>query len=427
MSLLQQLNTRGLIHDVSHHEELEKQLESASITFYCGFDPTADSLHVGSMLPLIIMRRLQRAGHKPLVILGSATGMIGDPSGKSEERKLLTEEVIQENMRGIENQLGLFLSATGKNKFVLLKNDSWIAPMSCIEFLRDVGKHFTVNTMMQKDSVKGRLESREHGISYTEFSYMLLQAYDFYWLYKNYNCILQIGGSDQWGNITAGIEFARRKLQSGTSPIYGFTFPLLTTSSGAKFGKTEKGNVWLDPKKTSPFRFYQYWVNSEDKDVINYIKFFTDLDGADLAALEESMKKSPEERLPQRELAGILTELVHGETERQKAVVASRVLFGEEFSSLDEETLREIFADVPSTVIARDQLNRGIPILDLLQTCKLVTSKSEGRRLIEGGGTYINNVRISDTNYAVNQSSLATKNMLVLRSGKKNYHLVSIA
>ncbi len=426
VSILESLRHRGLIHDVSHVEELEKVLQSESIVFYCGFDPTADSLHVGSMLPLLIMRRLQRAGHQPLVILGSATGMIGDPSGKTEERKLLTEEVIEENMRGMEKQVRLFLSSEGNTAFQILKNDSWIRPLSSIEFLRDVGKHFSVNAMMQKDSVKGRIESREHGISYTEFSYMLLQAYDFYWLYKNHNCRLQIGGSDQWGNITAGIEFTRRKLQSGSSPIYGFTFPLLTTASGTKFGKTEKGNIWLDPKKTSPFRFYQYWVNTEDRDVLNYIRFFTDLEGEELKALEASLTKHPEERQPQKILAQTLTELVHGREECNRALSASRVLFGEKITGVDDQTLRDIFSDVPSTTITREDLTKGVPILELLQMTKLSSSKGEAKRAIEGGGIYLNNERVGDINLIVTINHLATKSVLILRSGKKNYHLLSL-
>ncbi len=423
-SELQKLRARGLIHDVSHFEELDRLLQSESVTFYCGFDPTADSLHVGSMLPLLIMRRLQRAGHRPLVILGSGTGMIGDPSGKTEERKLLSDEIIEQNLHGMEPQLKLFLSSEGKNAFQILRNDTWLRPLSCIEFLRDVGKHFSVNMMLGKESVKGRIENREHGISYTEFSYMLLQAYDFYWLYKHKGCRLQVGGSDQWGNITAGVELIRRKEQSGTSHAFGCTFPLLTTSTGKKFGKTEQGNVWLDPKKTSPYRFYQYWVNTADGDVISYLKYFTEIDGEELTSLEQGVAQNPEARLAQQTLARTLTEIVHGANETTRAISASKVLFGEKIENIDEATLLDIFADVPSTTIPRDELTTGLLIGDLLKRTGLASSKGEAKRLIEGGGIYINNVRVTDSALQVSSSHLVTNTTLVLRSGKKSYHLV---
>lgn len=424
---LQQLKSRGLIHDASHFEELEKLLQSGSQTFYCGFDPTADSLHVGSMLPLVVMRRLQKWGHKPLVVLGSATGLIGDPSGKTEERKLLTEEVIQANMQGIEKQVRLFLSSEGDQAYQILKNDTWISPLSCIDFLRDIGKHFSVNAMMTKDSVRNRLENREHGISYTEFSYMLLQAFDFYYLFKHHHCKLQLGGSDQWGNITAGIELIRRMVQSGTGPGgYGLTFPLLTTASGAKFGKTEAGNVWLDAKRTSPYRFYQYWVNAEDRDVLNYIRFFTDIDGPELGELEKAVTEKPETRTAQQTLAYTLTELIHGREEAKRSVKASKVLFGEKIKDIDEKTLIDIFSDVPSTAISRTQLSTGIPVLELLILTGICQSKGEAKRLIEGGGFYINNERVNDQTLMVSSEHLATESICVLRSGKKAYHLVRI-
>jgi len=264
MSLLNKFKDRGLIHDISHQEELTKVLDGPPLSFYCGFDPTADSLHVGSMMPLIMMRRLQQAGHKPIVLLGTTTGMIGDPSGKSEERQLLAQEQVVENSKEIAKQAALFLSSKGSNSFQVVQNDTWLSALSCVDYLRDVGKHFSVNAMIAKDSVKTRLTERDQGISYTEFSYMLLQAYDFLHLFQTQDCKLQIGGSDQWGNITSGIDLIRRKC---SGQAFGFTFPLLTTSSGKKFGKTEKGAVWLSAKRTSPYTFYQYWLKTEDADV----------------------------------------------------------------------------------------------------------------------------------------------------------------
>ncbi len=425
-TLLGKLKDRGCIHDASHFEDLEKLLESEKIAFYCGFDPTSDSLHVGSMLPLVIMRRLQEAGHTPIVVIGSATGMIGDPSFKSEERKLLDDESIRRNVAGIEAQISLFLSSSGSNAYQLVRNDEWLGPQRFIDFLRDVGKHFSVNSMIAKESVKARLENREQGISYTEFSYLLLQAYDYFWLNKNRNCRLQVGGSDQWGNITAGLELIRRKNGDNHPPAYALTFPLLMTSSGTKFGKTERGAVWLDSKKTSPYHFYQYWMNTADADVLKYIRLFTTADDSELRQLETETAAHPEQRAAQRYLAEHLTTLVHGRSETERAAGASKLLFGERFDSVDSKTLLEVFQDVPSTNLPRTDLGESLPILDLLVRCGIATSKAAARRSVEGGGIYLNNDRVDQVTSAVTPGMFVEGSFLVIRSGKRNYHLVKL-
>ena len=423
---ISELQSRGCIHDASNLDELSKELERNSLSFYCGFDPTADSLHCGSMLPLLIMRRLQQQGHKPIVLIGAATGMIGDPSGKSEERVLLSEEVLSKNVAGIEKQISLFLDSEGKNGFELVKNDQWLCKLPYIDFLRDVGKHFTVNSMIAKDSVKTRLDTREQGISYTEFSYMLLQAYDFYWLYQNKDCRLQVGGSDQWGNITAGLELIRKKSSANSLQAFGLTFPLLTTSTGAKFGKTEAGAVWLDPKKTSPYAFYQYWLNSQDADVLTYLKLFTEIRDSELADLAKSVETAPEKREAQQFLASSLTTLIHGTGETAKAQSASKVLFGESIEGLDSSTLLEIFCEVESTEVSKSDLGSGISLQDLLVKTGLAKSKGAARRLIEGGGIYLNNQRTEDFQNLVSKEQFIDQSLLVIRSGKKRYHLVRL-
>jgi tyrosyl-tRNA synthetase len=426
MTLLNSLKQKGCLHDVSHFEQLEQALENSSVSFYCGFDPTAPSLHVGSMLPLLLMRRLQRAGHRPIVLLGSATGMIGDPSGKSEERKLLDQETILENVAGIEKQASLFLEAKGNNGFTIVRNDEWLGKIGYVEFLREIGKHFSVNSMIAKDSVKSRLENREQGISYTEFSYMLLQAFDFYWLYKNKNCSLQVGGSDQWGNITAGAELIRRKLHAENPQVYAMTFPLLLNSSGTKFGKTEQGTVWLDPERTSPYRFYQFWLNIEDADILRYLQLFTEIEEQTLAELQHSHKTEAEKRLAQKYLARELTTLIHGESETKRAITASDVLFGASLKDLDAKTLLEIFADVPATELPSKELINS-PIVDLIVATKLADSKASAKRLLEGGGVYINNEKVDDYKLTIGEQHLIHGTAIILRSGKKKYHLIKVA
>ncbi|MCB0359948.1 MAG: tyrosine--tRNA ligase, partial [Bdellovibrionales bacterium] len=327
----------------------------------------------------------------------------------------------------IEAQARKFLSFDGANAAVVERNDVWLRALSLIDFLRDVGKYFTVNHMMAKDSVRSRLEDRAQGISYTEFSYMLLQAYDFYWLYQHHNCRLQLGGSDQWGNITAGTEYIRRRTDLSGGAAFGLTFPLITTTSGTKFGKTEEGNVWLDPKRTSPYRFYQFWVNAADADVMQYIRFFTDIDGAELAELNRVTNEQPEKRQAQRQLAEYMTTLVHGPTECIRAIEATRVLFGEPLDGIDEQTLREIFAEVPSGSISGDELSGGLTIVELLVRTGAVKSKGEARRLVEGGGAYVNNVRIDGPTAVISDDHRAAGSMLVLRLGKKRYHVVNVS
>ncbi len=424
-TIIASLKERGCVQDASHLEELERALEKP-LKFYCGFDPTAESLHVGSMLPLILMRRLQEAGHTPIVLLGSGTGMIGDPSGKSEERKLLDEATLAKNVAGLERQVALFLRADGPNGYVLVKNHEWLKPLSLIDFLRDVGKHFSVNSMLAKDSVKSRLDGREQGISFTEFSYQLLQAYDFLWLYENHHCVLQVGGSDQWGNITAGLDLIRRKKEDDAAPAFGMTFPLLTTSTGAKFGKTEKGAVWLDAARTSPYQFLQYWLNTADADVVRYIKLFTNAAGDELAALELSVAEKPEARAAQQFLATTLTELIHGKTETARALEASKILFGGSLDGVTPATLLEVFSEVPSFEITRDELGSGIELAQLLVQAEVVASKGAARRLVEGGGLYINNERITEVGGTVDASRFIGGSVVVIRSGKKNYHLVKL-
>lgn len=423
-TLLDVLAQRGLTHDCSHAEELNALLEKSKISFYCGFDPTADSLHVGSMLPLLVMRRFQRRGHQPIALIGSATGMIGDPSGKSAERQLLDEETLEKNIAGMQKQFSLFLDDSGPQAFKLVHNDSWIRKLNCIDFLRDVGKHFSVNAMMAKESVRDRLHNREQGISYTEFSYMLLQAYDFYHLFTNEHCVLQVGGSDQWGNITAGIDLIRRRSESARA--YGLTFPLLTTSSGKKFGKTEAGTVWLDEKKTSAYQFYQYWLNTADEDVVRFLLLFTELEQSEIDALRETVQHNPQAREAQRVLAEALTTLVHGAGATQRAVDASRVLFGSPLDDISASTLREIFADVPSLEIDASELTQQLELLELLARTGLAKSKGEGRRLVDGGGVYLNNHRINESARKVSAEDLIQGEVLVLRSGKKNYALITV-
>jgi len=384
--ILLDLERRELLHDVTHKEQLTEALHSGPITFYCGFDPTAESLHVGSLLPLIAMKRLLQAGHKPIAVLGTGTGMIGDPSGKTEERSLLNDDVLEKNVKGIEQQIRHIL---GKDA-TCVTNHSWLASMNAIEFLRDVGKHFSVNMMMTKDSVRARLEDRSQGISYTEFSYMLLQAYDFYHLYNEYGCRLQLGGSDQWGNITAGIDFIRRRA-GGDTQVFGLTLPLLTTSSGSKFGKTEEGNVWLSPERTSPYHFYQFWLNTEDADVIRFLRFFTELREDELSSLEISVQEEPNKRVAQKRLAEELTALVHGTEELSKATAAT-----------------------------------GLPFIELLAASSLAKSKGEARRLVSNGGAYLNNEKVTDVDFSVTTAQLATPSTILLRSGKKNYHLIRV-
>jgi len=392
-------------------------------TVYVGFDPTADSLHVGHLVALMVLRRFQRAGHRPIALVGGATGMIGDPSGKSEERNLLAPEALRANVAGMEAQLRRFLDFDpGPNAARLVNNFDWMEKFGYLEFLRDVGKHFPVNVMLAKDSVRSRLERSDAGLSYTEFSYMLLQAYDFVHLHRQYGCELQAGGSDQWGTITAGIDLARRL--DGVQ-LYGCTCPLLTRSDGAKMGKTESGALWLSPDKTSPYHFYQYWINLDDADVGQCLKFFTDLGREEIDALLAQHQSDPGRREAQRRRADALTRLVHGDEGLHTARRATEIFFGAEISQLDDAQLTGIFADVPSRQLPRDRLSgEGLSIVDALVESGLCKNKSEARRILAQGGAYVNNRRVEGLETRLGPAQLASESVMVLRSGKKNYALL---
>ena len=419
--LYEDLVWRGLIHQATDETFIRGWLASGSRTLYVGFDPTASSLHVGSLLPLMMLRRFQKAGHKPIALVGGATGMVGDPSGKSEERNLLSADALAANVGGVETQLRRFLDFDAKdNAARLVNNFDWMKTFSYLDFLRDVGKNFPVNVMLAKESVKNRID-REAGISYTEFSYMLLQAYDFVHMSDTMGCELQVGGSDQWGNITAGIDLARR--MRGRQ-LYGFTCPLLTTADGAKMGKTEKGAIWLAADRTSPYAFYQYWINVADADVSRCLRFLSEVPREEIEALDAARAADPAKGDSQRRLAESLTELTHGASGLASARRASEIFFGASIQDLDDSQLGEIFADVPSQELPRAQLEAGLSIIDAVVASGLSKSKGEVRRKIEEGGVYVNNLRSADVNRKLGPTDLASKSMLVLRLGRKNYALL---
>ncbi len=419
------LQWRGLIHQTTADDMLPNWLAGGMRTLYAGFDPTADSLHVGSLLPLMMLRRFQKAGHRPIAIVGGATGMIGDPSGKSAERNLLSTDQLKKNLDGIEVQMRQLLDfEAGKSSAILVNNNDWMSQFSYIEFLRDVGKNFPVNVMLAKDSVKSRLGG-EAGLSYTEFSYMLLQAYDFVHLHREYGCELQIGGSDQWGNVTAGIDLGRRML--GVQ-LYGMTCPLLTKSDGSKMGKTESGAIWLSPERTSPYEFYQYWYNVADEDAGMCLRFLTELSRDEIEALDSARKEAPQKRESQVRLAEELTRLIHGDEGLAKAQQAKEVLFGAEIENLTDADLGQIFTDVPSKELEFSSLDGdGLPIIDAFVLSGLSKSKGEARRSIQQGGAYVNNKRIDDIEYRLTRANLASETTIVLRSGKKKYALLRFA
>jgi tyrosyl-tRNA synthetase len=419
MPILDELHWRGLIHQSTDPKELSEQLAKPTVV-YAGFDPTADSLHVGSLLPLMMLRRFQQAGHRPVALVGGATGMIGDPSGKTDERQLLSKESLAANVEGIRKQLGHFLDFTGPNAAVLVNNFDWMQGFSFLDFLRDVGKNFPINVMLTKDSVKSRLERTDSGLSYTEFSYMLLQAYDFVYLAKNHDCVLQIGGSDQWGNITAGIDMGRRML---SRTLFGLTCPLLTTSDGKKMGKTEKGAVWLAGERTSPFEFYQYFINVADADVLMTLRFLSDVTESEYRDLEAQVKEQPQARAAQTRLAESLTKLVHGAAKLDSAQHATKLLFGADITTLTQDQLNTIFEDVPSQEVPRSRLVEGLGIIDALCTAGLAGSKSEARRTVTEGAAYLNNQKVSAFDRVLTQDDLAGK-YLILRAGKKRYGLL---
>ena len=424
MNLLDELSWRGMIQDImpGTREQLEKELT----TGYIGFDPTADSLHIGSLLPILLLVHFQRAGHKPIALIGGATGMVGDPSGKSEERNLLNEETLQRNILGVKAQLERFLnfSPTLPNAAELVNNYDWFKSISFIDFLRDTGKHITVNYMMAKDSVKKRIEG-ETGISYTEFAYQLMQAYDFYWLFQQKQCKLQMGGSDQWGNMTTGTELIRRKCGG---EAFVFTNPLVTKSDGGKFGKTESGNIWLDPAKTSPYQFYQFWLNASDTDATRWIKLFTFLTREEIDSITETHQQNPSARTLQRKLASEVTSFVHGHAELSKAIETTEKLFSNQqapIESLSETDLEQI-QGVVKVEVDKASLAEGIDIVSLLANTGIFPSKGEARKTIQGGGVSINRKKIESVELKVDSSFLLHQRYILIQKGKKNYFLITV-
>lgn len=428
MNFVEELKWRGMIHDIM--PGTEEQLAKEQTTAYVGIDPTADSLHVGHLVSVMMMKHLQMAGHKPIFIIGGATGMIGDPSGKSQERNLLDEHTIRRNMEGIHAQLSRFIdfNSSASNAAIMLNNYDWMKEFSFLDFIRDIGKHITVNYMMSKDSVKRRLTGEyADGMSFTEFTYQLVQGYDFLYLRKNYNCLLQMGGSDQWGNITTGGELIRRK--EGVE-AYGLTWPLMTKSDGKKFGKTESGNIWLDPKRTSPYKFYQFWLNSTDEDAARYIKIFTILPPAEIDALIAEHSEAPHLRKLQKTLAKEITCLIHGEENYETALEASQILFGnatsETLKKIDEDTFLSVFEGVPQYEISAADLKAGITIVDFLaDKTAIMSSKGEARRALKGNGISINKEKVNEET-VVDESHLIDGKYILAQSGKKNYFLVVV-
>ncbi|NLL29436.1 MAG: tyrosine--tRNA ligase [Bacteroidales bacterium] len=425
-NFVEELKWRGMVHDMM--PGLEDYLKEGTGIAYVGIDPTADSLHIGHLVSIMMLKHFQICGHKPIVLVGGATGMIGDPSGKSEERNLLDEETLIANQEGIKNQLMKFLDFDSKqeNSALLVNNYSWMKEFSFLSFIRDVGKHITVNYMMAKDSVKKRLSGEVgEGMSFTEFSYQLVQGYDFLFLYQNYNCRLQMGGSDQWGNITTGTELIRRK--TGGS-AYALTCPLITKADGGKFGKTEKGNIWLDPQKTSPYIFYQFWLNTSDADAEKYIKIFTLLDRKEVEDLVSEHAKAPHLRLLQKRLAKELTIFIHSEEDYEIATEASEILFGkgttETLAKLPENVFLSVFDGVPMVDVEANKLKAGIPVLEFLaDVTNAFASRGEARRMVKDNGVSINKEKISD-DVTIDSSYLINNKYILVQKGKKNFYLV---
>jgi tyrosyl-tRNA synthetase len=421
MDFCEEIKWRGMWHTAS--EGLEEHFAKNQVTGYIGFDPTAASLHVGNFVVIMLLVRMQRSGHTPIAIVGGGTGMIGDPSGRTTERQLLTKEATDANLQGIRSQLERFLDFSAvSNAAKIVNNADWLVSTGMVDFMRDVGKHFTVNHMLAKESVDRRLGT-DDGISYTEFSYMLLQAYDFLTLNQRYDCSLQMGASDQWGNITAGIDLIRKV--SGKH-AHGLVVPLVTNATGVKFGKTEGGAVWLDKNLTSPYKMYQFWLNTSDADVIKYLKYFTLMDRDEITHLDRRLDEAPEAREAQRKLAEECTRMVHGETAAASAIQASRALFGEDVTNLPAADIAEIFAEVPSKEIPRDRLATGISTMDLLIEAGAAPSKSDARRLMEGGGFYLNNRRVADPRHQVKTEDAIEGKFIVLRKGNKGYFLIKV-
>jgi tyrosyl-tRNA synthetase len=420
VSLSADLKFRGLVHQVTD-QSLLARLDRGGVVAYAGFDPTADSLHVGHLLPVLLLRRLQQAGHRPIAIAGGATGMIGDPGGKQVERPLLDPDQLRSNVAAVRAQLERFLDFGG-SAALLLDNSEWLSEIRLIEFLREIGKHFTVNQMIGKESVRARLERPEHGISFTEFSYMLLQAYDFLHLFDHHDCRLQLGASDQWGNITMGIDLVR-KLRA--TEVWGLTTPLVTKADGSKFGKSESGTVWLDARRTSPFQLYQFFLRSEDAVAGAYLRFFTFLDHDTIGALDQATERSPEKRQAQQTLAREVCELVHGHAELERVERATAALYGDGLSQLDERTLLEVCAEAPTTTLVRTGLDgEGLSVVDVLTSTGLTKSKSHARTTIAQGGASVNGRRVAEVDAHLTAQDLLFDRYLVLRRGRRDYHLL---
>lgn len=429
-NIVEELSWRGLVHNII--DGTEEQLIKESTTAYIGFDPTSDSLHIGSLVPIILLVHLKNYGHQPIALVGGATGMIGDPSGKSDERNLLTEEILDKNVAGIKRVLSRFLdfNSTDTNAPIMVNNYDWMKDFSFIAFARDVGKRITVNYMMAKDSVKKRFSGDGPGMSFTEFTYQLIQGYDFYHLYKNYNCVLQMGGSDQWGNITTGTELVRR-MSDEEAKAYALTCPLVTKADGTKFGKSEGGNIWLDANKTSVYKFYQYWINTSDIDAEKYIKIFTFLDKSTIDILISEHQQAPHLRLLQKRLAEEITTFVHSKEELDKAIEASNILFGkstkDQLQKLNNEQIIDVFEGVPTYTIVKKKLATGIGIIDILNgETSILPSKSEARKMIKAGGIQINLEKLDDEQSILNLSDLINEKYIVIRKGKKEYNLIQV-
>jgi tyrosyl-tRNA synthetase len=424
MTIIDELEWRGLVADCTDREALAKRLAAGPATLYCGFDPSGDSLHVGSLVGQLTLRRFQLLGHRPIALAGGATGMIGDPSGKSAERNLLSRSQLDQNLASIKAQLSRILDFDSKsNPARMVDNASWTAGITFLDFLRDIGKHFPINMMVAKESVRARMES-EGGISYTEFSYMLLQAHDFYHLRKELDCELQIGGSDQWGNITAGTDLIRKKL---CVPAWGLTFPLITKADGTKFGKTEEGAVWLDPRKTSPYKFYQFFINTDDSVVADYLKKFTLLSAGEIAALETAHLANPGAREAHRALAREATAIVHGKSACDDAVRASEIMFGGGLDGITEALFTEVSGEIPTKSLERKSIEGpGGSLTEILVHSGLCPSKGQARKDVEGGGIYLNNVRAADAARTVGTGDLLFGRFLLLRKGKRSYCLLRV-
>ena len=417
-NLLDDLRWRGIIYQETDAEGMKEVLDKEKISLYCGVDPTADSMHIGHLLPFLTLRRFQKHGHRPIVLVGGFTGLIGDPSGKSEERQLQTMEQVDLNVQGIKNQLENIFDFEGESGAVMTNNFDWAGPMDLITFLRDYGKHIGVNYMLAKDTVASRLDT---GISFTEFTYTLLQAIDFLHLYENFNCKLQIGGSDQWGNITTGLEMIRKMSDEGAK-AYGMTIPLVTKSDGTKFGKTEGGAVWLDPKKTTPYEFYQFWINTADADVVSYLKIFTFLEKAEIEALETSVKEEAHLRKAQRTLAEEMTRLIHGEESLEQAIRISAALFSGDVKELSPDEIEQGLKDVPTYEHGQDEESG---LVDVLVAGKISSSRRQAREDIQNGAISINGERVTDIEYTLGEDDKLGGKFTVIRRGRRRYHLVN--